>query len=122
MRLASNATADQSASDFKTRDQAKSAGAITLNYGNFCQRIIDFLIVAFCVYMFIRLLFVIWRREEENSTDWPCPRCREAVKEGADKCPHCAEDPIYPQKRISLMVGEEGGEEEDSRLLRTSKV
>ncbi|ORX45008.1 gated mechanosensitive channel [Piromyces finnis] len=79
-----------------TREDAKKLGLITLNYGNFIQTIINFIIIGFCVYLVVKLVSVIWRKSEETSTDWPCPRCKQMNKLGATRCCACCEDPIYP--------------------------
>ena len=46
------------------------AGAVvtpeaTLNYGNFIQSTVDFLIIAFCIFLFIRLISKLNRKKEE---------------------------------------------------------
>jgi len=82
---------------YSTREEAKNDGAVTLNYGNFLQTLINFIIVGFCVYLVVKLVSVVWRKSEEASTDWPCPRCKQMNKLGATKCCACCEDPIYPE-------------------------
>lgn len=88
---------NDSRKDYKTRDEASKAGAVTINYGNFLQSLINFVIVGFCVYLVIKLVSLVWKKEEEISTDWPCPRCKQMNKLGATKCYACGEDPIYPE-------------------------
>ncbi|OQV16426.1 putative Large-conductance mechanosensitive channel [Hypsibius exemplaris] len=94
---------------YPTVAKAKEAGAITLNYGNFIQTIIHFLMVAVCLFIFIKLLLLCKRKEAaaKPSTDWPCPKCKEKVKEGAIRCPHCAAEPIFPP---SVVLNEAAGE------------
>ena len=41
------------------------APAVTLNYGNFLQVVFDFLIVAFAIFCFVRLLAKLKRKKEE---------------------------------------------------------
>jgi large conductance mechanosensitive channel len=38
---------------------------VTLNYGSFLQTVFDFLIVAFCVFMLIKLMNWLWKKKEE---------------------------------------------------------
>ena len=83
--------------DYTTRSEAAKYGAVTINYGNFLQTLINFVIVGFCVYLVIKLVSLVWKKEEEISTDWPCPRCKQMNKLGATKCYACGEDPIYPE-------------------------
>jgi len=80
-----------------TREEAAKLGIITLNYGNFIQTVINFIIVGFCVFLVVKLVSVVWKKSEETSTDWPCPRCKQLNKLGATKCMYCCEDPIYPE-------------------------
>ncbi|HEX2643627.1 MAG TPA: large conductance mechanosensitive channel protein MscL [Thermoanaerobaculia bacterium] len=50
---------------YKTLAEAKEAGAATLNYGNFIQAIIYFLIVAFALFLVIRVINRFRRKQEE---------------------------------------------------------
>jgi len=49
---------------YKTLADAKAAGAATLNYGLFINTIIDFIIIAFCIFLVIRAMSRMRRREE----------------------------------------------------------
>ncbi|XP_055332458.1 large-conductance mechanosensitive channel-like [Paramacrobiotus metropolitanus] len=93
-----NANDSAAGATYPTVLKAKEAGAITLNYGNFINTIINFLIVAFALFLFIKVIFLFKRKEvaKAPSTDWPCPKCKELVKEGAIRCPHCTAEPIGP--------------------------
>jgi large conductance mechanosensitive channel len=78
-----------SATHYATLDEAKKAGAPTLNYGLFINTIIDFVIIAFCV-------FVITKIAMKPSPAPPappskeCPQCCETVAKAAKKCRYCA--------------------------------
>ncbi len=50
-----------------------AAPAVTLNYGNFLQVTFDFLIIAFAVFLFIRLLGKLSRNKEEKPAAPPAP-------------------------------------------------
>lgn len=50
---------------YKTLAEAQEAGAATLSYGNFLQTVFDFLIVAICIFAFIKLLNSFKKKEEE---------------------------------------------------------
>jgi len=52
--------------DFQTLAAAKEAGAATLNYGNFIQTAIDFLIIAFAIFMMVKAINKLKRQEEEE--------------------------------------------------------
>lgn len=47
--------------------------AVTLNYGNFLQVTFDFIIIAFSIFMFIRLLSKLNRKKEETPAPAPAP-------------------------------------------------
>jgi large conductance mechanosensitive channel len=51
--------------EYKTLAEAKAAGAATLNYGNFLQAIVYFLIVAFALFLVIRVINRFRRKQEE---------------------------------------------------------
>jgi len=80
----------------RTREEAHKLGLVTVDYGNFIQAIINFIIIGLCVFLVVKLVSAVWRKSEETSTDWPCPRCKQMNKLGATKCMACCEDPIYP--------------------------
>lgn len=47
--------------------------AVTLNYGNFLQATFDFLIIAFCIFLFIRLIAKLHKEKEEAPAAPPAP-------------------------------------------------
>lgn len=51
----------------------KEVVAVTLNYGQFLQTTFDFLIIAFSIFMFIRLLTRLMRKKEETPATPPAP-------------------------------------------------
>lgn len=77
---------------FASLAEAREAGAVTLDYGLFINTVINFLIVAFAVFMVIRSLNKL-KREAEAPPAEPsgkeCPYCRSAVPIKATKCAHC---------------------------------
>ena len=75
-------------------EAAKEAGVGTLNYGSFIQNIINFLIIAFCVFLFVKAMSKIMPKKEEAPKKAPrlCPYCKQAVHDEAVKCQHCGSD------------------------------
>jgi large conductance mechanosensitive channel len=75
--------------------QAKAAGAATINYGTFINTVIDFIIVAFVIFLLIRQVNKL-RREPEPALDVPttkeCPYCLSAVPIKAIRCPYCTSE------------------------------
>jgi large conductance mechanosensitive channel len=68
----------------------KAAGAATLNYGVFINTIIDFLIVAFAIFMLIRQVNKMKRQPAAaDPTTKDCPFCASAIPIPAKRCPHC---------------------------------
>lgn len=55
--------------EYATLAQAQEAGAATLNYGNFLQVTLDFVIVAFAVFMMIKALNSMKKKEEEKPAE-----------------------------------------------------
>jgi large conductance mechanosensitive channel len=53
--------------------------AVTLNYGNFLQATFDFLIIAFSIFMFIKLINTISRKKEEAPAAPPAPTKEEVL-------------------------------------------
>ena len=78
-----------SATHYATLDEAKKAGAPTLNYGLFINTIIDFVIIAFCVFVITKIAM----RPSPAPPPPPskeCPQCCETVAKAAKKCRFCA--------------------------------
>ncbi len=75
-------------------EAAKEAGVGTLNYGSFIQNVINFLIIAFCVFLFVKLMTALLPKKEEapKKADRLCPYCKMAVHDEAVKCGHCGSD------------------------------
>jgi large conductance mechanosensitive channel len=74
---------------------AKAAGAVTINYGVFVNTIVSFLIVAFAVFLVIRNLNNLKKREEAQpavATTRECPYCLSAIPVKAVRCAHCTSE------------------------------
>jgi|SRR6266850_7775589 len=74
---------------FATLDEARKAGAPTLNYGLFGNTIVDFVVVAFCVFMIMKVAM-----KPPAPVPGPamkdCAQCAEKVLAAAKKCRYCA--------------------------------
>jgi large conductance mechanosensitive channel len=68
---------------------AKDAGAATLNYGNFINTIINFLIVAFSIFLLVRTVNRWMPKPPAPVTTKDCPQCAMAIPVAAKKCGHC---------------------------------
>lgn len=85
----SNLFIDLSGGHYATIAEAKTAGAATLNYGLFINNIIDFLIVAFCIFLAVRWINKLRKTPEEAPTIKDCPFCLTKVPLAATRCPGC---------------------------------
>jgi len=69
---------------------AKAAGAATLNYGIFLNNIINFLIIAFAIFLVIKSINRMQGPAPAAApTTKDCPYCLSAVPLKATKCAHC---------------------------------
>jgi large conductance mechanosensitive channel len=74
---------------------AKEAGAVVLSYGVFINTVISFIIVAFAVFMVIRNINRLKRKEEappKEPTTKDCPKCFTSIPIKATRCPHCTSE------------------------------
>jgi large conductance mechanosensitive channel len=89
----SNLFINLSGKEFASVAQAKAAGAATINYGLFLNNIIDFVIVAFAVFLIVKQ---INRLQREKPAEAPvtkeCPFCLSAVPLKATRCPNCTSE------------------------------
>jgi len=73
--------------------EAKKAGAVTVNYGLFANSVISFLIVAFAVFLLVRLVNKMKRQEAMTEpTSRECPYCASTISSKAKRCPHCTSE------------------------------
>jgi large conductance mechanosensitive channel len=85
----------QMAGPYASLADAQAAGAVTLNYGAFVNTVISFLIVAFAVFMLIRSLNQLKRKEEAppaEPTTKECPHCFSTIPIKATRCPMCTSE------------------------------
>ena len=90
-----------SGSSYPSVAAAKAAGAPTLNYGLFLQAIVDFVIVAFVIFLLVRQVNR-WTRPvpaPAAPTTRDCPYCLLAIPLKATRCAHCTADVTSPTRR-----------------------
>jgi large conductance mechanosensitive channel len=69
---------------------AKAAGAATLNYGLFLNTVIDFVIVAFAIFMVVKQMNRLKREAPAAApTTKDCPFCASGIPLKATRCPMC---------------------------------
>lgn len=81
---------------YETLSAAQEAGAATLNYGVFITAIINFLIMAFVIFMLIKVLNAFINKRENVEITAPehpktkiCSFCKSEIAIDATRCPQC---------------------------------
>ena len=77
---------------YPTLADAQAVSAVTLNYGVFINTVVSFLIVAFSVFLLIRSVNRLKRKEEAPPpapTTKECPFCFSTIAIKATRCPNC---------------------------------
>lgn len=78
---------------YATIAEAEAAGAATLSYGALIQSIIDFLIISFVIFIFIKQLNRMKKQEPEAApTTKVCPYCKTEIDIEASRCPNCTSE------------------------------
>lgn len=76
---------------YETIAQAKAAGAATLNYGLFINAIINFLIVAFAMFLVVRWIMRLARKPADKAANMrDCPECLSPIPINARRCKFCS--------------------------------
>jgi large conductance mechanosensitive channel len=77
---------------YPSLELAQAAGAVSINYGVFVNTIINFLIVAFCIFFIIRTMNKLKKHEPAPAaapTTKECSFCFTAIPIKAVRCPNC---------------------------------
>jgi large conductance mechanosensitive channel len=78
---------------YDSLDAAKTAGAVTINYGLFLNTVIDFLIVAFVIFLLVRQVNR-WKKPVPAAAPATkeCPYCYSTIPVKATRCPNCTSE------------------------------
>jgi large conductance mechanosensitive channel len=79
--------------EYESLAAAKEAGAATLNYGMFLTTVVDFVIIAFVIFLMIKQVNRLKKEAPPpppNTRD--CPQCAMAVPKLAKRCGHCTSE------------------------------
>ena len=80
------------AGEFASLEAAKEAGAATWNVGRFINTVIDFLIIAFAIFLVVKAINNLKRKEAAApppASEKACPFCATNIPIKARRCPHC---------------------------------
>ncbi|UCC72211.1 MAG: large conductance mechanosensitive channel protein MscL [Gemmatimonadota bacterium] len=84
-----------SGTEYASLAAAQEAGAATINYGVFINSVINFIIVAFAVFLLVRQVNRFTRKEEAPPPEprmKECPFCVSAIAIKATRCPNCTSE------------------------------
>lgn len=84
----SNLFLNLSSNHYATIEEAKKAGAPTLNYGLFINTVIDFIIVSLCIFLITKVAMRPAPAPPAPPTK-ECPQCCETILKAAKKCRYC---------------------------------
>jgi large conductance mechanosensitive channel len=85
-------TGDKAPPPYSTLAEAHAAGAVTVNYGLFINNIIAFLLIAFAVFLIVRVANRMRPDETPAPNTKPCPFCTMSIPLAASRCPNCTAD------------------------------
>lgn len=74
---------------YDSLEAAKKAGVATINYGLFLNNILDFVIVAFCIFLVIRQMNRLSLLPKPEVTTKSCPQCLSTIPLKAKRCAFC---------------------------------
>lgn len=63
--------------------------AAVFAFGNFIQAIINFILVAVCIFIFVKAITRLRKKPEPPKPVRKCPFCMSVIDENASRCPHC---------------------------------
>ncbi len=76
----------------KTLAEAKTANVPVIAYGQFINACIDFLILAFAVFLMVQQINKMMPKEEPAPEPRKCPYCKSEIDAEATRCPHCTSE------------------------------
>ena len=75
--------------EFATLEAAKKAGAPVLAYGSFINTVVDFLILAFVVFLMVKQINKLTPPPAPKPEPRKCLYCKSEIADDATRCPHC---------------------------------
>ena len=75
--------------EYATLEAAKKAGAPVLAYGSFINTVMDFLILAFVIFIMVKQINKLTPPPAPKPDHRLCPYCKKEIADDATRCPHC---------------------------------
>ena len=89
-------------------DLAVTIAGVELKYGSFIMAVINFIIVAFALFVLIKAMNTAMtigrKKEEEAPTTKECPYCKSEISIEATRCPHCTSQ--LPEEETAVEAAE----------------
>ena len=71
------------------QEKTAQAAAVTINYGQFINNVLDFVIVAFCIFLVVKQMNRIKLLPSPEPTTKACPQCLSTIPIKATRCAFC---------------------------------
>ena len=81
--------------EYASIEAATEAGVGTMNYGVFLQNIVDFVLIAFCMFLVVKAMMKLKKPEPAPAPAKAprlCPFCMTEIHDDATRCPHCTSE------------------------------
>ena len=88
----SNLYINLSGTEYDSINAAKEAGAPVIAYGSFLNTCLDFLIIAFAIFLLIQQVNRLMPKPAPAPDPRKCPHCKEVIADDATRCPHCTSE------------------------------
>ncbi len=92
----SNLYLNLSGGEYASLAEAQAAGAATINYGVFINTVVNFIIIAFAIFLVVRVANRLQESRKTEAAPPPpapttktCPYCYTEIPIQATRCPHC---------------------------------
>jgi large conductance mechanosensitive channel len=73
----------------KTLQEAQAANVPVIAYGAFLNTVIEFLIIAFAIFLIVKQINRFMPKPEPAPEPRLCPYCKQPIADDATRCPHC---------------------------------
>ena len=83
---------DFSALALTLKQQTATTPAVTINYGVFINTVIDFVIVAFAIFIAIKQMNKLFAKKQAKATTKECQFCKSNIAIAATRCPACTSE------------------------------